>query len=79
MNEENDTFAFTDSQKWQVSSTNALEASERGTVWPDLAKFHHLSNILKGFDHFLSNYLVFGKIVNLLRQIFYAFGKISLF
>ena len=29
------------------------------TVWPDLAKFPHLSIILKGFGLFLNNYLVF--------------------
>ena len=49
------------------------------TVWPDLAIFHHLGNILKVFGHFFSNYLVFGKIVNLVWQIFYAFAKVSLF
>ena len=49
------------------------------SVRPDLAKFHHLGNILKVFGHFLNKYLLFGKIVNLLWQIFYAFGKISLF
>ena len=49
------------------------------SVWPDLVKFRFLGNILKVFGHFLSNYLVFGKIVILLWQIFDAFGKISLF
>ena len=34
--------------------------------WPDMAKFLHLGNISKVFGHFLSNNLVFGKIVSLL-------------
>ena len=38
-----------------------------------------LGQHLKSFCHFLSIYLVFGKSVNLLWQIFHAFGKISLF
>ena len=41
-----------------------------------MAKFCHLVRISKSFGHFLSNYLVFGKIVNLLWQIFYTFGQI---
>ena len=45
-------------------------------MWPDLAKFRNLDKILESFGHFLSNYLVFGKIVNLLQQIFYTFGQI---
>ena len=39
------------------------------TVWPDLAKFRHLGKILQ----------VLGKIFNLLWQILYAIGQISLF
>ena len=45
-------------------------------MWPDLAKFRNLDKILESFGHFLSNYLVFGKIVNLLWQLFYTFGQI---
>ena len=45
-------------------------------MWPDLAKFHHLDLILKGFVLFLTNYLVFVKIVNLLWQIFHTYGQI---
>ena len=45
-------------------------------VWPDLAKFRHFGKKINFFGHFLSNYLVFGKIVNLLWQIFYTFGQI---
>ena len=47
-------------------------------VWPDLAKNCHLGKILKRFGHFLSNYIVLGKIVSLLCQIFYTFGQISI-
>ena len=44
-------------------------------VWPDLAKFRHFGKKINFFGHFLSNYLVFGKIVNLLWQIFDTFGQ----
>ena len=44
-------------------------------VWPDLAKFRHLGKNLKAFGHFLSSYLVFCNIVNLLWQIFYSLGQ----
>ena len=45
-------------------------------VCPDLAKFRHLGKILISFWPFLSNFLVFEKIANLLWQIFYSFGQI---
>ena len=37
--------------------------------------FRHLGKILKVFGHFLINYLVFGKTVKLLWQIFFTFGQ----
>ena len=46
------------------------------TVWPDLANFRHTGRILKRFWPFLCCYTVFGKIVNLLWQIFHTVGRI---
>ena len=43
-----------------------MHIGPRHAVWPDLAKFRHLGLILERFSHFLSNFLVIGKIVNLL-------------
>ena len=40
-----------------------------------LRYFATQATFYKAFGHFLSNYLVFGKIVNLLWQIFYSFGQ----
>ena len=41
-----------------------------------ILRFCHLGMILKVFSLFLSNYLVFGKIVKLLWQILHTFGQI---
>ena len=41
------------------------DSIESVSVWPDLAKFCHLGKILKSFGNYLSNCLVFVKIVNL--------------
>ena len=46
------------------------------SVLPDLAKFRHFGKNLKVFGHFKKLYLVFGNLLNLLWQIFYATGQI---
>ena len=45
-------------------------------MWPDLAKFRHFGNILKALIKFAIVYLVFGQILNLHWQLFYAIGSI---
>ena len=46
-----------------------LLSTER-TVWPVLSKFCHFGIILRILNIFLSNYLLFGKIVNILSKYF---------
>ena len=59
----------------KFSSLQAKGKCKKNAVWPDLAKIRQLGEISKSFGHFLSNSLVFGKIVNLHWQIFYSFGQ----
>ena len=69
---------FCEPMNWR-HATYDLGEQLRGVlcaVWGDLAKFRHLGILLKDFGLFLSNYLVFGKIVNLLWQIFHTYGQI---
>ena len=47
-------------------------------VGTDLAKFCHLAQNLNSLSHFLRVYFVFGKMLNLVLEIFYAFGQISI-
>ena len=42
-------------------------------IWRNFATY---AKFKKVFGHFLSHYLIFGEIVNLLWQIFYYFGQI---
>ena len=52
-------------------------------VLSNVTRFGEISplrqNIKKVFGHFLTNYFVFGKIVNLLWKIFYTTGHIFIF
>ena len=45
-------------------------------VWPDLAKFRHFGEVLKVIWQFSTLNLVFGKSLNPIRQILYAFWQI---
>ena len=45
-------------------------------VWPDLAKFRHLSKNEETFGNILKVYLVLGKVVNSLWDHFYFLGQI---
>ena len=45
-------------------------------VRPDLAKFRHFGKNLQAFGKFLTVYLLFGKILSLLRQICDIIGLI---
>ena len=45
-------------------------------VWPDLVKFRHCDEILKIFGHLLTAKIVFGNILDILRQIIYAIEQI---
>ena len=45
------------------------------SVGRDLAKFLIIGKLLLAFGNFLTVYLVFGKIVNLLYQILYGIGQ----
>ena len=48
----------------------------RATVWPDLAKFHHVGTILKVLVKFFRVCLVFGKIMILLWQKCFTIGQV---
>ena len=45
-------------------------------VWPDLAKSRHFWKNFKVFGHFKKFCIGFGKLLNLLWQMFYAIGQI---
>ena len=49
------------------------------SVWPDLVRFHHFGNILKVIGYFISVYLVFHTILNILWHIFDAIGQYFIF
>ena len=51
----------------------------RQTVWSDLAKFCHFGIFLRVLDNFVLSNGAFGKILNILWQIFHAIGKINIF
>ena len=55
---------------FQFTSNSSL------AVWPDLAKFRHFGNNFKVFGHFKKLCIVFGKLLNLLWQMFIAIGQI---
>ena len=47
-----------------------------GAVWPHVSKFRHFGKFVKVFGPFLSVYWLFGKMLILLWENFYAFVKI---
>ena len=59
--------------EWQSDSVPGPDS-----VWPDLAKFRPSVNILKVFGKCLRVYLIFGKMMTILRKFFYAIGHIFL-
>ena len=58
------------------SNTTNVRVRSLVAVWPDLAKFRHFGTILQVFGQFLTVYLLFVKLVNLLWQICYNTGLI---
>ena len=47
-------------------------------MWLDLAKFWHFGKIMQVFSNILKVYLVLGKILNLLHDIFRPLGNFVL-
>ena len=44
-------------------------------VWPELSKIRHFGNFFESLWHFLTVYLLFGKMLNLLWRFFNASGQ----
>ena len=49
------------------------------TEWPNLAKFRHFGKTSQVFGKILTVYLLFGKMLSLLWQIFYIIGLMAKF
>ena len=47
-------------------------------MWPDLAKFHQIGKSLNIFGDLFRVHSVFGKILNIIWEIFWLLGKFSL-
>ena len=60
----------------QMSDVYVVVVTQSLAVWPDLAKFHHLSKSLQVFGSFLMVYLLFGIMLSRLLQICDIIGLI---
>ena len=70
---------FSEMKRWnvrQMSDVYVVVVTHSLAVWPDLAKFHHLSKSLQVFGSFLMVYLLFGIMLSRLLQICDIIGLI---
>ena len=64
--------------RWFEQTFTRVTIERIQPVWPDWVQFCRFAKISKVFGYFLRVYLVFGKMLDLLWLIFYAFVQISL-